>query len=206
MTAHPLFNRIAEGLSADGWYVIPNFVEKNEALKIREAAQELRSEGEFKSAGIGKQNDFQLEKDIRGDEILWVDEDVATPEADTFLGRMQSLQMYLNESCFLGLRDIESHFAVYPVGTRYARHADRFRANPHRVVSFVLYLNPTWSEGDGGELMIYPESGDEIKIAPELGKLVCFRSELEHEVLQCNAPRYSMTGWFLDKPVGLTFL
>lgn len=206
MTAHPLFNRIAEGLSSDGWFSIPGFVEKNEALRIREVAQELRSEGEFRRAGIGKQNDFQLEKSVRGDEILWLNEEVISPEVENFLVRMRALKEYLNQTCFLGLKEFETHYAVYPVGTHYARHSDRFRANPHRIISFVLYLNPDWQKGDGGELMIYPEDRTEVQVSPELGKLVCFRSEIEHEVLECQAPRYSLTGWFLDKPVGLTFL
>lgn len=206
MTNHPLFNRIAEGLSADGWYEIPGFVEKNEALKIREEAQALRSEGEFRRAGIGKQHDFQLEKSIRGDEILWLKDEIINDETERFLERMRSLLTYLNETCFLGLKDFESHYAVYPKGSHYARHSDRFRSNSHRVISFVLYLNPEWNAGDGGELVIYPENSEEVKVEPVLGKLVCFRSELEHEVLECYAPRYSMTGWFLDQPVGLTFL
>ncbi|KAB2806831.1 2OG-Fe(II) oxygenase [Phaeocystidibacter luteus] len=206
MTAHPLFNRIAEGLSADGWFTVPGFVSREDAIAIRDEAVSLREEGEFRRAGIGKQGEFQYDKSIRGDEIHWVDESEAISPVKEYLNRIADLQDYLNQTCFLGLRDFESHFAVYPVGTRYARHADRFKNNPHRIVSSVLYLNPDWEEADGGQLVIYQEDGKEVSILPEAGKLVCFRSELEHEVLPCNRARYSMTGWFLDQPLGLTFL
>lgn len=205
MTAHPLFNRIAEGLSADGWYEIPDFVKRDDVLLLREQAKTWRDEGEFRRAGIGKQNDFNLEKEVRGDEILWLEDELKTVQLDDYFSRLEALMTYLNQTCYLGLKDYESHFAVYPKGAHYARHSDRFRQNAHRVVSFVLYLNPDWTKADGGELMIYTGEGD-VEILPSAGKLVCFRSEIEHEVRECHQPRYSLTGWFLDKPVGLTFL
>lgn len=206
MNAHPLFDRIAEGLSDEGWFVIPGFISTEDAVLLREAAMAFREEGEFHRAGIGKQIDFQKDKSIRGDEILWLDDSVLTPEAERYLERMSNLKDYLNRTCFLGIKDYEAHFAVYPVGTRYARHSDRFRQNAHRLVSFVLYLNPEWEETDGGQLMIYPEDKDPVSVLPEAGKLVCFRSEIEHEVLECYRSRYSLTGWFLDQSPGLTFL
>lgn len=206
MNGHPLFNRIAEGLSDEGWFVLPEFVSKEDALAIRDQAMAFREDGEFRRAGIGKQVEYQKDKDIRGDEILWVDRDHLTPETSRYLERMENLKIYLNQTCYLGIRDYEVHFAVYPKGTFYARHSDRFRHNAHRVISFVLYLNPDWERADGGQLMIYPESGKPIEILPEAGKLVCFRSEIEHEVLECHRSRYSLTGWLLDTAVGLTFL
>lgn len=201
-----LFDRLADGLSADGWFVIPNFVSEEDALSIRSYASELREEGEFRRAGIGKQNDFQLEKSVRGDEILWLREGNKNLALQSFIERMNSLRDYLNRTCYLGIKDFESHYAIYPEGTRYARHSDRFRQNAHRVVSFVLYLNPEWEEADGGQLHIFPEGREASSVLPEAGKLVCFRSEIEHEVAVCNRMRYSITGWFLDQPVGLTFL
>ncbi len=206
MSGQPLFDRIAEGLSDDGWFVIPEFISREEALSIRSNAIDYREEGEFKRAGIGKQIDFQKDKSIRGDEILWIDPELREGGLERYLSKMEDLMLYLNRSCFLGLKDFESHYAIYPKGTRYVRHSDRFRHNAHRVVSFVLYLNPEWEDADGGQLMIYPEDRSEISVLPEAGKLVCFRSEIEHEVLECHRPRYSVTGWFLDQPKQLTFL
>ncbi|TNE31500.1 MAG: 2OG-Fe(II) oxygenase [Bacteroidetes bacterium] len=206
MSALSLFDRIADGLADTGYFSIPNFVSRDEALAIRDIAIRHKEEGEFRRAGIGKQIEYQLEKDIRGDEILWIDNEYTAPSIKSYLQRMEELQNFLNYTCFLGLKEYEIHFAVYPKGTRYARHSDRFKNNPHRVISFVLYLNPDWEEEDGGQLAIYLEGKDPVYILPEAGKLVCFRSEIEHEVLECNRARYSLTGWLLDQPVGLTFL
>lgn len=206
MSAHPLFDRIAEGLADTGYFTIPNFISREEALAIRDIAIQQREEGEFRRAGIGKQIEYQLEKDIRGDEILWVDESLTEGPIERYLSRMEELKSYLNYTCFLGLKDYEVHFAVYPKGTRYARHSDRFKSNAHRVISFVLYLNPDWDEVDGGQLAIYQEGKDPVFVLPEAGKLVCFRSEIEHEVMECHRQRYSLTGWLLDQQVGLTFL
>jgi len=67
------------------------------------------------------------------------------------------------------------------------------------VVSMVIYLNPNWQPGDGGELRLYPSDGSVINIAPKAGTLALFLSELEHEVLPTLKPRYSITGWMLDE-------
>lgn len=206
MSSQGIFDLIAEGLADTGYFSIPEFLTREEALAIREVAIQHRAEGDFRRAGIGKQIDYQLEKSVRGDEILWVNSAESSPEVQSYLKKMNDLKEFLNYPCFLGIRDFEIHFAVYPIGTRYARHSDTFRQNAQRIVSFVLYLNPDWSEEDGGQLNVYLENGETVTILPEAGKLVCFRSELEHEVLECNRPRYSLTGWFLNQPVGLTFL
>jgi SM-20-related protein len=65
----------------------------------------------------------------------------------------------------------------------------------------VFYLNADWQEGNGGELVIYNgESGVSI-IQPELGTLVLFLSEIEHEVLPTHRDRKSVTGWMLNETI-----
>lgn len=198
--------QIIDRLAEYGYAVIPNFISREEAIAIRDAAVSFKEDGEFKKAGIGKMHDFTISKDVRGDQILWIDEEHRVKEVDDYLLKVEDLMSLLNRTCFLGLKAYESHFAVYPVGAHYERHVDRFRTNPHRIVSFVLYLNPDWGAEDGGELMIYREGEDDVQVIPEAGKLVVFKSDLEHEVLTAHRSRYSITGWFLDVPVGLTFL
>jgi SM-20-related protein len=37
-------------------------------------------------------------------------------------------------------------------------------------------------------------------VLPVAGRLACFRSDqIEHEVLQGQKERYSLTGWFVDR-------
>ncbi|MFP4092029.1 MAG: 2OG-Fe(II) oxygenase [Cyclobacteriaceae bacterium] len=122
-----------------------------------------------------------------------------------YIQRVQQLMQFLNRSLYLGIRDFEVHFAMYPEGTFYKRHADRFQKNAHRVISVVCYMNKGWQEADGGKLrMFLPDR--EVDIAPLPGRMVCFRSEIEHEVLITHKPRYSITGWMLDQHSSLTFL
>ena len=67
----------------------------------------------------------------------------------------------------------------------------------------MIYLNEEWAEGDGGELVIYKNSG-EMKIQPLASRCVLFKSDqIEHEVLFTNKPRYSLTGWLLYYPPGI---
>ena len=62
----------------------------------------------------------------------------------------------------------------------------------------VLYLNSDWQSGDGGELVICPDSGLEgIHFLPSGGSLAVFFSEdFPHEVLETTRTRYSIAGWF----------
>jgi SM-20-related protein len=123
---------------------------------------------------------------IRRDEIYWLER----PHAE-----FEELRLLLNRDLFLGLRSLESHYAYYPPGGFYRRHVDRFRADDARTVSFILYLNENWKPADGGRLRLYLKN-EEVDIDPVGGTLVCFMSgEIEHEVLESRAPRFSYTGW-----------
>ena len=134
-----------------------------------------------------------LRTDIRGDSTLWLDDARAGAVAATYLAALDALRVALNRRLFLGLDEVEAHYAAYPAGARYAKHRDRFRDSDLRVVSFVTYLNPDWRDEDGGALRLSLAAG-EIDIVPRSGS-VCFLSELEHEVLPATRERNSIAGW-----------
>ncbi|MDX5298962.1 MAG: 2OG-Fe(II) oxygenase, partial [Gammaproteobacteria bacterium] len=92
----------------------------------------------------------------------------------------------------------EAHYALYPPGTFYKRHVDNFRGRSSRVVTSLLYLNPHWQPGDGGEMQLYPDAADAAqRVEPRLGTFVLFMAEdLPHEVLPTRVPRGSIAGWF----------
>lgn len=156
----------------------------------------------FKPAGVGRQGEYQHNRDIRGDTIQWLEPgDSAVTE---FLRWMDKLRLGINRRLYLGLFDYECHYAVYPPGAFYQKHRDAFRGSPGRKLSTVLYLNPDWDLVAGGELVLYDEAGEEqlIRLAPECGKLVLFLSEdFPHEVLPATRSRQSIAGWFRIKPV-----
>jgi SM-20-related protein len=100
---------------------------------------------------------------------------------------------------FLSLKDYEIHMTVYPTGSFYKRHLDQFRADDHRKLSAICYLNRNWTDDDGGQLRMYLPEGNK-DFLPLAGRLVCFRSDqIEHEVLPAKKERLSLTGWILDQ-------
>jgi SM-20-related protein len=198
-------DHLVDQLVEQGFGIVDQFISDEEIGQFIRRFHDLSEEGELRKAGIGKMQHFAVDKKIRGDYIHWIDPQDMVAVTAGYVSRVQQIMEYLNRSCYLGLKDFEAHFAMYPEGTFYKRHADRFHQNPHRVISMVCYMNQGWTEADGGQLrMFLPDQ--EIDIAPLSGRLVCFKSELEHEVLLTHRTRYSVTGWMLDQLSSLTFL
>lgn len=205
------FDALADSLSEKGYGTIDHFLSTEEFIQIKEVADSHKEEGNFKKAGIGTASDFQIDKQIRGDFIRWIDPEKAASATQIYLGRMRELMQYINRTCFLSLKDVELHYTVYPVGTVYKRHLDQFRHDDHRRLSVICYLNEGWQPEHGGQLRLYlPQaegSEETVDILPTGAKLACFRSDLiEHEVLPATRERYSLTGWMLDQYHQLTFL
>lgn len=197
---------VVDQLASNEWAVRDDFIKMEEVLALRDHIDQLREEGQLKKAGIGKQLDYTIEKEVRGDFIYWVPLDTEHAVLSSVLSRLTEFRDYINRTCYLGLKSYETHLTSYPKGSFYKIHKDRFRQAAHRVLSFVLYLNPEWTPQSGGELVIYPEREAPVSILPQAGRLAVFKSELDHEVKICHAQRYSMTGWMLDTLPGTTFL
>lgn len=206
-----LFDSLADELSEKGYGTIPDFLSNQEFLEIKEVAGNHKQDGNFRKAGIGTNQDFQVDKQIRGDYIRWIEPAKAAEATQVYVKRMKDLMQYINRTCFLSLKDVEMHYAIYPVGTVYRRHLDQFRHDDHRRLSVICYLNNEWLPEHGGQLRMYKPKQNQpeevVDILPTGGKLVCFRSDLiEHEVLPATRERYSLTGWMLDQYHELTFL
>lgn len=158
---------------------------------------DLRQREALYLAGVGRDTDFQVRPDIRGDRIHWLTR--SDPVQRRFLDQMEILRRALNQRLFLGLFEFEAHYAHYPEGTGYQRHLDSFVGAANRVISLVAYLNNNWQPGDGGELAVFEGAGScaVATIAPRAGRLVLFLSEeTPHEVLPSRRDRFSIAGWF----------
>jgi SM-20-related protein len=106
----------------------------------------------------------------------------------------------LNRESFLGLLELELHYAAYPPGAGYARHVDQPRGKATRKVSLVLYLNRDWSPDAGGELRIFGAEESSRDVQPLAGRLVCFLTAgQEHCVRAATRERLSLTGWFVTR-------
>jgi SM-20-related protein len=187
---------IAEQISLRGYVALSDFLPQPLLHALFTQVKET-DEGVFKRAGIGRDSDFQVNSFVRSDRILWVSDRDDSLRA--YFDWMEDLRLYLNRELLLGLFDYECHYAFYPEKAFYKKHVDAFRGRSNRRLSTVLYLNPAWQPGSGGELVLYSEDGREVleTIAPSFGRMVFFLSEVfPHEVLPTKKARYSLTGWF----------
>jgi SM-20-related protein len=186
----------SEALAARGYFIEDDFLDAAELQALRECLRLRRDRGDFAAAAIGTGRDLKYLPALRGDATCWLREPLESAER-ALLERLEALRLELNRALFLGLFDLELHYACYPPGARYARHVDQPAGREQRRVSLVLYLNPDWSAPDGGELKLYENGDRDQEVSPKGGRLVCFRTEgREHEVLPARRERLSLTGWF----------
>ena len=197
---NPLYEKVIDGLMADKYSIVDNFFSREEVLALRGSLLEKYEEDKFRKSAIGNQANEKIIEAIRGDFILWLDEDKANDAERAFFAKLNDFQEYLNRTCFMGINEKEFHYAVYPEGTFYKRHLDTFQNDSRRKLSIVCYLNDEdWQPEYGSELTIYvDENGNErsIDIYPVQGRMVVFESQvLEHEVKPVKRERLSITGW-----------
>ena len=83
-------------------------------------------------------------------------------------------------------------------GACFPIHADSDPFVDPRIISSILYLNPTWKSGDGGELKLYPFPYEPVLIEPKMDRFVLFSSsKMLHRVMPSNSTeRYCMTLWY----------
>ncbi len=195
-TENELYENIIEDLTSKQYSIIDNFFTSEEVVALRQSLLDKYEEDAFKKSAIGNRTNEVIKKAIRGDIILWIDENNINPSEQLFFNKINDLKDYLNRTCFLGINQKEFHYAIYPEGTFYKRHLDTFQNDDRRKLSFVCYLNEeNWKPENGGELVLYLEKGEEV-VYPFPGKVVIFESQiLEHEVKPVNTPRLSITGW-----------
>jgi SM-20-related protein len=167
------------------------------AARIRgliECAEARRERGDFKAAGVGTARRHR--QDIRGDSTCWLAEPLFEPER-ALLQDFEELRLELNREGFLGLFDLELHYAWYPPGAGYARHLDQLQERSQRQVSLILYLNERWEPGAGGELRLFGAAEGHRDVAPLAGRLTYFLTAgREHAVLPTRDGRLSISGWF----------
>ncbi|UZR98621.1 2OG-Fe(II) oxygenase [Chondrinema litorale] len=194
--------QLIDDIANKGFGVIQNFLNLTETLSLKNIANNAYENEVMRPAGIGKDDNYRVVEKIRGDYIKWIDKKSAFPETQNFLDKINNLKTELKRGLYLGIQDIECHFAIYPSGSFYKKHLDQHQHTKTRVLTFVCYLNESWLPDYGGAFRAYHEIGNEelyTDIYPECGKLVCFRSDIiEHEVMPVFTERYSITGWMLD--------
>lgn len=197
---NPMYESIISDLMEQQYSIVEGFFTTEEVVSLRASLLEKYEEDAFKKAAIGNRVNELIEKSVRGDFILWLNEKEANSAEKLFFNRINDMVSYLNKTCFMGILFKEFHYALYPKGTFYKRHLDTFQNDDRRKLSMVCYLNEeNWQPEYGGELVLYlNENGKEVSktIYPFPGRMVIFESQiLEHEVKAVEQKRMSITGW-----------
>lgn len=179
------------------WTLIPFDLTQSSAL-LKNAQHRLQNQ-EFRQAGLAAiQNITDSSLQIRNDEIYWLDTKCQNLSEDEkrFLNFLETLRQEIKNEMRVSLTEVECHFAFYNEGHYYQKHRDTTSINNKRFFSFVLYLNENWKDSDGGHLVGYDQENVIFRIKPEIGQMIIFRSDLEHEVMPTLRRRFSLTGWF----------
>jgi SM-20-related protein len=197
-----LADHVVDDLAQYGWSVVTEFLPQNAVSRLTAEIVRLRQEGGLRPAGVGK--GAERNDTLRGDWISWLEQATLTPTQQAYLDDLERLRLAANRALQLGLFDFEGHLAVYPPGSFYRRHLDRFRDDDRRTLTVILYLNPDWQEADGGALRLYLDETRHIDVLPRGGTLVAFLSgRFWHEVLPSRRERFSITGWFRTRGIGI---
>ena len=204
------FEELISKIAQHGFGIIDNFIPESTIRKLADDISALKNQSLMQDAGTGRASATSsrtINKSLRGDMIYWLDESDASPTQQDYFTQMEALRLQLNQQLYLGLFALESHLALYPAGSGYKKHIDRFAAvndgKPIRQISSILYLNQDWEDTDGGHLRLYKNAdneADHLDISPTSGRLVIFLSDtFYHEVLPATRERMSLPGWFLTR-------
>jgi SM-20-related protein len=197
--------KLSSEIGQNGLSVLPQFVSDEESQMLADEANRLSGLGSFKRAAVGRGRAIVQRDDVRRDHISWWHKPSLTPCQMILWNRLERIREHLNRTLFLGLADLEGHYAVYAPGGFYKRHVDRFRDNDDRVLSIVVYFNQNWQRDEGGQLRFYRTGNDKeifTDIYPLGGNLVCFLSDrVPHEVCITARTRISFAGWFRRRSI-----
>ncbi len=192
------FERVIETLVNGDYCIEPNFFDSALTGQLYQELKQRTESQQLKAARVGKGEQLNRLVEVRGDAIHWIDGESAAQRQ--FMALMAEYQQQLNRALFLGLNELEAHFAHYLPGMGYQKHLDSFQNNNLRRITIVAYLNPVWDEVDGGQLQLF--DGDKMirEVLPIGGTLVSFVSEkIPHRVAITQRERFSIAGWFRVK-------
>lgn len=191
-------------MNKHGICVVDDFLGKETGQQVGEEVRALHDTGKFTDGQLVSQKS-DSSKDIRGDQITWIEgKEPGCETIGLLMSRMDDLIRHCNGK--LGNYKINGRtkamVACYPGnGTGYVRHVD----NPNgdgRCVTCIYYLNKDWdAKVSGGILRIFPEGKAQFAdIEPKFDRLLFFWSDRRnpHEVQPAFATRYAITVWYFD--------
>ncbi|CAO3588167.1 unnamed protein product [Absidia cylindrospora] len=205
--------QIGRGLYAHGWTQLDTLLDLDCVKGARKEADTMLANGTFTPASQVKSNVDDPYRDVnaRDDAIIWLD-----PEDKTNSPYLQKVLDFFNGPLHDDLASMirlngktEYQLAYYhPDNAQYEKHRDALPTDnaqdtSQRRITAILYLNPGFTGGDGGELKLfgnenaqgYLDSADRV-IHPLLGRVVIFLSGvMDHAVLPAKKERFALTAW-----------
>jgi Rps23 Pro-64 3,4-dihydroxylase Tpa1-like proline 4-hydroxylase len=223
---------MSESLIEKGFYVTPqpfSMLAKESIQTLREQSIELRSRGRFEQSwsekidNQGNVTRFDKEgviacepdgQDYNDAPDLIVYMSVLLQTLPALLNTCLSQENKEQEDYQLSMSSFNAKLALtLPGGSTYPLHIDNPQGladNDIRKLTCILYLNPDYQAGDGGELRIHTNEKETIDVNPDGGRMVMFWSdEIPHEVLPTclddtsdKKHRYALTLWIpTDNPI-----
>jgi len=191
---------LCQQITKGAWAFSDDLISNDLCTKLKNEIDVLYQNHSLVKAKIGGLDNKVTDHKVRGDYIYWLEEHDKTVDQIKVSEEISAIGAGIRQNLFMRFERLESHFALYPAGSQYAKHLDKTKSQNTRYMTFILFLNDQWESGHGGELRIYKESDSKIvefNIEPKMGRLVLFLSNhIYHEVLLTHQPRYSLTGWF----------
>lgn len=215
-------DRIAQQLETEGYFTSTQFLTAVETQALRAQSIALWQEGRFEQSwsesidaqGVARRFDkegvFACEPDgsdyeTAPDLLIWMSWLLQTLP--------HRLNAEMSKSCGgsvdLSSQAFNAKLAVTkPGGSTYPLHIDNpqgLAVNDTRKLTAIIYLNPDYQKGDGGDLRIYLNNNVVQDFTPTGGRLLLFWSdEIPHEVLPTSPnadpndedkDRYALTVW-----------
>lgn len=160
-------DQILDDLDQHGFSMIDQVYSQNYIHALSEEC--LSHLNQFRDAAI--QNG--IVSNIRSDHILWINENL--PLAQQHIDTLTYLTTQLNRAFFLGIHEVEAHFACYNAGEFYALHKDNPQGKNGRVISAVYYLHEEWHDDWGGELRLQDKNKNWHIIQPQPNRMAFFK-------------------------------
>lgn len=214
-TAHeavlPGWQRLEEAhinsLWQDGYVIVDDFLDPQRARSLRDEAVALaRADGlpahrfQFGAAQFVKPNIFEADlHDEAMREALPVFSELFFDDslAKLLTAQLPQLQLAMGPSA----KTVKLQYNAGSGGC-FPWHYDNAGRPNRRAVTIVVYLNPDWREGDGGEIVLCPFLKPEVVVPPRMGAAVLFRSDLVlHRVLPATVERFCFSVWLESSAV-----
>ncbi|KAJ3098067.1 N-acetylglucosaminyltransferase [Phlyctochytrium planicorne] len=200
---------LCNNLITKGYHIFDGLLEESKAYSVLKECINLREREILREAQMGSSLSSLKDTTLRGDRIKFFlnkdFDDGQTGDGHTIAEALFDAKRALEGVAHrlstaleydLGMKGIQLGF--YGKGTRYTKHKDSSPLIPNRRLTLLLYMNPGWTEANGGHIRLYHD-GSETDIAPLFNRLVVFDSSIEHEVLLSHSDRYAITMWLYSE-------